>query len=61
MRKEVEGGGRQEVAGDEDCGDRLGSRSARAKSVQGKGSPVRQGREDGAGRWGLAASIARLV
>lgn len=58
---EVEGGGRREVAEDECHGDRLGSRrSARAKSAQGKGRLVRQGREDGARRWGIGASNARL-
>lgn len=48
------------MAGDENFGDRLGSRSAWAKPAQGKGSLVRQRREDGAGRWGVAASGARL-
>lgn len=44
---EVWGGGRREAAGDEDGGDRLGSRPARATSAPGKGSLVRRGREDG--------------
>lgn len=43
---------KQEVAGDEDWGDRLGSRSARAKSAQDKGSLVRQGTGDEAASWG---------
>lgn len=51
---------RREVAGDEHCGDRLGSRSVRAKSAQGRGHLVRQGRELGVGRWDVGALNAKL-